>query len=74
MKTIEYNPSYLEIVVAEAIAEMHLHVDEKLKGTSRVIDIERHLKLDNPRIVFTLEDEDGDQHRIVVQVIQTLDS
>jgi hypothetical protein len=73
MKTLDYNPSYLEIVIAEAIGEMHLYIDERLKGYSRIIDIERQLKLDNPRIIFLLEDQDGDRHRVVVQVIQTLD-
>ena len=72
MKTLEYNPSWLEIVIAEAISDLHNQIEPRLNGT-KIIDVEPNLKLDNPRIKFTLQDADGDRHTIVVQVIQKID-
>jgi len=74
MKTLEYNPSYLEIVIAETIAAMQKQIDEKLHGMMVITDVYAELKLDNPRIRFTLEDSDGDIHKVVIQVTQTIDN
>jgi hypothetical protein len=74
MKTLEYNPSYLEIVVAESIADLHNDIEKRLSPGSLVIDVERQLKLDNPRIKFIIQDMDGDIHKIVIQIIQTIDA
>jgi hypothetical protein len=72
MKTLEYNPSWLEIVVAESIADLHNQIEPRLNGTT-IIDVEPNLKLDNPRVKFVLRDPDGDKHTIIVQVIQRID-
>ena len=72
MKTITYNPSSIEIEFAEAIESLKESIQQKLK-TNKIISIENKMKEDNPLLIFKLEDKEGDQHEIVLKVIQRVD-
>jgi hypothetical protein len=42
-----------------------------LSGTIVSVDIQ--LEVDNPRLNIVIQDDDGDHHAVVVQVIQRID-
>lgn len=71
MKTQQYNPSPLEQELARAIAELQSPLSERL--SCQIVRIEPVLKADNPKLDFWLKDDDGDEHRLVVQIIQRID-
>jgi hypothetical protein len=73
MKTLDYNPSLLEVEFAKVISEMTSQIQQKMSDVS-IVKVEENLKLDNPRLKFTLKDQDGDVHNVVVHVIQSMDS
>lgn len=72
MITTTYNPSPLEIELAQVIMKMKEEISESL-GHNTIKDIEFHTEKDNPDLVFKLEDNDGDKHEIVVKFIQRAD-
>ena len=72
MKTISYNPSSLELEFAEAILKLRGEIDKSL-SSNRIIEIKKSGNEDNPKLVFFLEDEDGDKHEVVMKVIQRPD-
>jgi hypothetical protein len=72
MRTIDYNPSPLEVEIAKIIAEMQPQIESRINGIT-ITGLESQLNLDNPRLRFTLKDKDGDMHKVVVQVVQTMD-
>lgn len=71
MKTQQYNPSPLEQELASAIADAKSEISQRL--SCEVVSIEPVLKVDNPKLHFLLRDGDGDEHRLVVQIIQRID-
>lgn len=71
MKTQQYNPSPLEQELAQAIADVKTELSQRL--SCEVVSIEPILKADNPKLHFLLRDNDGDTHRLVVQIIQRID-
>ena len=71
MKTQRYNPSPLEQELATAIAALKSELSQQI--SSEIVTIESQLETDNPRLNFTLIDEDGDKHMLVVQIIQRID-
>ena len=71
MKTQHYNPSPLEQELARAIAELQPTLNQRLSVD--IISIETHLEVDNPRLSLLVKDRDGDQHKLVVQIIQRID-
>jgi hypothetical protein len=71
MKTERYNPSPLEQELARAIEASKDALSAHLSGTIASIDIQ--LETDNPRLNLLIRDADGDQHRLVVQIIQRID-
>ena len=73
MKTLDYNPSVLEVEFAKVIAEMTTEIQHKMSDIA-IVGVEKNLKLDNPRLKFTLKDQDGDVHNVVVHVIQSMDT
>lgn len=72
MKTQNYNPSPLEKTFAEAILALQENIQEQL-GSSIITNIKADLKADNPLIHFKLEDAEGDEHEIVIRIIQRID-
>jgi hypothetical protein len=72
MKTTDYNPSTLEVEMAQVIAEMQTQIQLKMQKVE-ITHVEKNFKLDNPRLRFTIKDADGDIHKVVVQVVQTID-
>jgi len=72
MKTITYNPSTLETEFAEAIISLTENLQGKIKS-NKIISIENKITEDNPILVFKLQDNEGDEHEIVLKVIQRID-
>ncbi len=71
MKTQRYNPSPLEQELATAIATLKSELSQEI--SSEIVTIETQLDTDNPKLNFLLKDEDGDEHVLVVQIIQRID-
>jgi len=72
MKTASYNPSPLEVDLANALFILQSDIEKHLQG-NKVINVESDLKRDNPTVRFNLLDKDGDPHEIVVRIIQIPD-
>lgn len=74
MKTHNYNPSVFEVNLASAILACQEAIQEKLKESKmKIIDTSERMERDNPLVIFQIEDEDGDQHEVVIKVIQRPD-
>lgn len=71
MKTQQYNPSPLEQELANAIANLQSELSQRLSG--EIIEVKSTLKADNPKLDIRLRDSDGDEHQLVVQIIQRID-
>lgn len=72
MITKNYNPSPIEVRFVEVLCELKDEINKKLVNLD-VYNIENNTKLDNPTIDFFLKDKDGDDHEIVLKVIQKPD-
>ena len=72
MKTISYNPSPLEVEMANILNELQTQIEGKLKECE-IIKVENKIHEDNPTVRFYLLDKDGDPHEIVFKIIQTPD-
>jgi len=72
MKTTSYNPSKLEVEMAEIIENLKDKINHGLKDR-KVISIEHDLEMDNPQLYFTIEDDDGDKHELSLKLIQKPD-
>lgn len=72
MKTTLYNPSNIELEFANAIKDLKTELEAKL-STNRILDIKTTIDVDNPFLVFNLEDQDGDKHELVLKLIQRPD-
>ncbi len=73
MKTLFYNPSTLEVAFADVIGSLQDEIQQKLPEYV-ITKVDHNLKLDNPRLTFTVEDPDGDRHEILLQFIQRIDA
>lgn len=73
MQTERYNPSPLEVQMAEALEKLSKQIEEHLPK-NKILEIKSNTKADNPQLNVFLEDEDGDRHEIVIKVIQRIDS
>lgn len=73
MKTTSYNPSPLEVDMANAILILQSEIEKHLQD-NKIIHAEPNLAKDNPTIKFNLLDKDGDPHEIVVKVVQIPDT
>ena len=73
MKTGNYNPSVFEVNLATAILECKEEIQKKLRDNMKIVDTDEMLNQDNPLVIFQIQDEDGDQHEVVVKVIQRPD-
>lgn len=72
MKTQNYNPSIFEVNLASAIMACKEEIQKNLTGM-KIVETSEDLNRDNPLLIFQLEDEDGDQHEVVLKVIQRPD-
>ena len=72
MKTSSYNPSALEIDMANALFILQKEIQKHLQD-NEVVQVETNIKRDNPMVKFSLLDKDGDPHEIVLRIIQIPD-
>lgn len=73
MKTKSYNPSQLEVDFSTALTALKDDIEKYLSG-NKILDIEDRQKQDNPMVLIKTEDEDGDQHELVIKIIQRPDA
>ena len=72
MKTNSYNPSPLEVDLANALVILQKEIQKHLQD-NEIIHVESNIKRDNPMVKFNLLDKDGDPHEIVVRIVQIPD-
>ena len=72
MITKDYNPSPIEVKFVEVLCELKSQINEKFDNFE-LIRIDNNTRLDNPTINFFLKDSDGDQHEVILKVIQKPD-
>ncbi len=73
MKTTHYNPSSLEVAMAEAIVGIQQELESKIPDY-KIAEVDADLKADNPVVKFQVIDKDNDRHQLVLRVIQSADS
>jgi hypothetical protein len=73
MITKDYNPSPIEVRFAEVICELKDVINEKLQNYD-VFRVENNIQLDNPTVDFFLSDNEGDEHEIILKIIQKPDN
>ena len=72
MKTSSYNPSPLEVDLANALCSLQREIEKHLTG-NEIIDMKSDIRKENPMVRFQLLDKDGDPHEVVVRIIQIPD-
>lgn len=72
MKTVHYNPSLIEVEFAKIIADLRDEIQKK-SAFNTIVDMKINLTLDNPTLVLSLVDNDGDKHELIIRFIQRLD-
>lgn len=72
MITKSYNPSQLEVSMADIIKSLQDTINDQLDGNN-IEDIVVNGEKDNPDLLFKLIDADGDRHELVVKFIQRAD-
>ena len=72
MKTSSYNPSPLEVDMANALFILQKEIQKHLQD-NEIIQVQTNINRDNPMVKFSLVDKDGDPHEIVVRIIQIPD-
>jgi hypothetical protein len=72
MKTDSYNPSPLEIDMANALFIVQKEIEKHLQN-NEIVQVETNIKRDNPMVKFNLLDKDGDPHEIVIRIVQLPD-
>lgn len=72
MKTKEYNPSPLEVALANIVNDLSDEIQSRLTDCNITSIIKRD-QLDNPQLIYTVEDADGDEHELVLEFIQRPD-
>jgi hypothetical protein len=72
MKTDSYNPSPLEVDMANALFIVQKEIEKHLQN-NQIVQVETNIKRDNPMVKFNLLDKDGDPHEIVIRIVQLPD-
>lgn len=72
MKTTSYNPSPLEVDFANSLMILQNEIEKHLQD-NKIIRTEPDLTRDNPTVKFILQDKDGDNHELVIRVVQIPD-
>ena len=73
MITKDYNPSTLEVRFAEILYELKDEINHRLVNFD-IFKIENNTQLDNPTVDIFLRDIDGDEHELVLKIIQKPDN
>ncbi len=73
MKTVNYNPSPLEVEMAKIINSLQAEINNKLSN-SKIVSIKLDIQADNPDLIIRTEDKDGDIHELMMRIIQKPDS
>jgi hypothetical protein len=71
MKTQKYNPSDLEVKFAKTIMDLQQELEQKLG--LKIESIDNKINADNPLLKFVLTDNDGDEHEVILKIIQRPD-
>lgn len=72
MKTSTYNPSPLEVDMANALTILQKEIVKHLQDCD-IVSVEPNIKRDNPTVKFQVVDKDGDPHEILIRIIQIPD-
>ncbi len=72
MKTISYNPSPLEVDLANALVILQKEIEKHLLD-NKITRVEANLERDNPKVKLMLKDKEGDEHEIVIKITQMPD-
>lgn len=72
MKTPTYNPSPLEVNLADALYSLQKEIQQRLPD-NEIVDMKCETNTENPLVRFHLVDNDGDPHEIIVRIIQIPD-
>ena len=72
MKTKSYNPSPLEVEFVSVIESLQQDINKRLEK-SEVRSFEHNINIDNPTLKAKIIDEDGDEHTLILKVIQRPD-
>lgn len=72
MKTSSYNPSPLEVDMANALYILQKEIQKHLQDND-IVSVEPDLKRDNPTVKFHTIDKDGDPHEIIIRIVQVPD-
>jgi len=72
MKTTSYNPSSIEVDIANIITDMKDNISSKMNDME-IVDIKNNITQDNPMVRIQLLDKDGDPHEVVLKIIQVPD-
>jgi hypothetical protein len=72
MKTQSYNPSPLEVEIAQILQNLSESIGKQLR-TGKIVSSDVNLNLDNPILHLEIMDSDGDNHHLTVKVIQKPD-
>ncbi|HLT73281.1 MAG TPA: hypothetical protein VKZ75_11550 [Cyclobacteriaceae bacterium] len=72
MKTPTYNPSPLEVNLADALYSLQKEIQQRLPD-NEIVDMKCETSTENPLVRFHLVDNDGDPHEIIVRIIQIPD-
>lgn len=72
MKTKSYNPSPLEVEFVSVIESLQQDINKKLQN-SEVLSFEHNIRIDNPILKANIIDNDGDEHTLILKVIQKPD-
>ena len=72
MKTTVYNPSIIETEIANAMVSLQREIEKHLKDKS-ISQVTADVTQDNPSVKFSIVDNDGDHHEVVVKIVQIPD-
>ena len=72
MKTSTYNPSPLEVDMANSLVILQNEIVKHLQDCD-IVSVEPNIKRDNPTVKFQVVDKDGDPHEILIRIIQIPD-
>ena len=73
MKTTSYNPSPIEVEFANALTQLKSELESHLSYNS-IDRIENNIQADNPFVKVYMTDKDGDEHQMVIKLIQKPDA
>jgi len=72
VKTSSYNPSPLEVDLANALFLLQNEIQKHLQS-NKIVKIEPNINRDNPTVKIQTIDKDGDPHEIIIRIIQVPD-